>query len=289
MKKLIGLFLLTPLLLGLTRPAKNETLAFQVYDRKGKKIDFREAAAELLRNDVILFGEQHNNPVSHWLQLRLAKQAYALNDKRVVLSMEMFEADNQLLMDEYLGDRISVKNFEEEIRLWRNYKTDYKPLVEWAKENGLPVVCANVPRRYANLVYRKGFEGLDSLSEEARRYLAPLPVPYDPELDCYKEMLSMGAGHGGENLPKAQAIKDATMAHFIKLNAVAGTRVIHLNGAYHSDRGQGTGWYLRQYAPSLKVGAFTTVSQDDPSKLEKEYEGLADYIIVVASDMTTTH
>ena len=133
---------------------------------------------------------------------------------------------------------IPEAKFEDEARLWQNHKTDYKPLLQFAFEQGIRFVATNVPRRYANLVYRKGFEGLDSLSDEAKKYLPPLPVAYDPELPGYKSMREMGQmGHGkvSDNLPKAQAIKDATMAHFILKNWSAGKQLLHFNGAYHSD------------------------------------------------------
>ena len=131
----------------------------------------------------------------------------------------MFETDNQLLIDEYFADIIKEASFEKEVRLWENYQTDYKPLIRFAKQNGLKFVASNIPRRYASVVASGGFEALRKLSPEALKYIAPLPVEYDPELPCYKEMLSMDAAIGGtmekkvnENLPKAQAIKDATMA-----------------------------------------------------------------------------
>ena len=151
-------------------------------------------------------------------------------------------------MDEYLSGDIKQKSFEAEAKLWNNYSTDYKPLVELAKENELRFVASNIPRRYASIVHKGGFEVLGNLSEEAKELIAPLPIEYDAELPCYKGMLEMkgGMGHVNENLPKAQAIKDATMAHFILEDFNPGSLVIHFNGSYHSDNYESISWYLKK-------------------------------------------
>jgi len=188
---------------------------------------------------------------------------------------------------------VKQKNFEDEAKLWPNYKTDYKPLVEFAKENNLTFIASNVPRRYASLVHTKGFEGLDSLSAQAKKLLPPLPVPYDPDLPGYKGMLEMmagmGSGHTNENLPKAQAIKDATMAYFILKNFKPGQTFIHYNGAYHSDNFEGICWYLKKQNPDLKILTITSVEQNDIDSLNEETIGIADYTICIPSSMTKTY
>src|SRR5690606_9602799 len=108
-----------------------------------------------------------------------------------------FEADNQLLLDEYLSGLISQKSFEEEARLWKNYKTDYKPILEFAKKHRIRVVATNVPRRYANSVYHDGFGVLDQLSPQALRFLPPLPIQMDTTQFSYMELLKMSASHKG--------------------------------------------------------------------------------------------
>jgi uncharacterized iron-regulated protein len=175
--------------------------------------------------------------------------------------------------------------------LWPNYKTDYKPLVEFAKKNKLKFVGTNVPRRYASLVNSKGFEGLDELSDEAKEFLPPAAhVKYDPELNCYKSMMEMKGmgGHVTPNFPKAQAIKDATMAHFILKNWSMGKLLIHYHGSYHSENYESIYWYLKQANPDLKIVTIHTVSQDEISELTKENTGKADFTICVDEDMTKT-
>lgn len=269
-----------------------ELPAYYIYSSKGKKVSYSKMVKELANSDIVLFGEFHDNPIAHWLQLELTKSLFAQKGNALVLAAEMFEADNQLIFDEYLTGKISETRFEEEMRLWKNYKTDYKPLVKLAKDNKLRFVASNIPRRYASMVATGGFEVLVNLSEEARRFIAPLPVEYDPELPGYKKMLEMGGmgkGQVNENLPRAQAIKDATMAHFILKNWETGKQIIHYHGTYHSDFYEGIYWYLKKGNPLLNINTIATVTQEDIQKLSEESIGRADYIIVVPQTMTRTY
>ena len=270
---------------------KTNKPVYLLFNEKGKKVKYDKMLDQVKDADIVLFGELHNNAIAHWLQRELTKDLYELKDTNLVLGAEMFESDNQLILDEYFSGLISQTRFEAEVRLWNNYKTDYKPLLEFARENNLRFVATNVPRRYASLVNSKGFDGLEELSDEAKTFLPPLPVLYDPELPAYKNMLNMeGMGsHANENFPKAQAIKDATMAHFILENWLPGKLLIHYHGAYHSDNFESIYWYLKQHNPNLNIVTLTTVSQEDISELTEKNTGKAHFTICVDEDMTTTY
>jgi len=261
--------------------------AYILYNAKGKKIGYEKMIRILQDKDIVLFGEFHNNPISHWLQLEVTTD---LKEKRnLVMGAEMFEQDNQNALDLYVSGKIKAKELDSTARLWKNYPTDYAPLVNFAKENQIHFAATNVPRKYAAMVSKGGFEALDSISAKEKSWIAPLPIAYDPELPGYKKMLEMMGGHSGVNLPKAQAIKDATMAYFILQNYTPGSLFIHFNGSYHSDNYEGILWHLKNKRPELHYGTITTVSQKDISKLLAENIGRADFIICVPDDMTTTY
>jgi len=284
-------FLLLGLLITINLSAQDKP-AYRVFTGKGKKADYGDILKKASKADVVFFGELHDNPIAHWLELEITKDLYKEKGKSLVLATEMFETDNQLLIDEYFSGIIKESSFESEVRLWKNYKTDYKPLLDFARDSGLKFIASNIPRRYASAVNSGGFEALENVSPEGLEYIAPLPVEYDPELLCYKNMMSMGGGamgHATENLPKAQAIKDATMANSIVNNRQEEETVIHYNGSYHSDRYMGIIWYLNKYSPGLKITTITTVLQDDLKKVDGENLGLADFVIVVPSSMTRTY
>lgn len=240
----------------------------------------------ITKADIILFGEFHNNPICHWLQFELAKDL--LGDK-LVIGAEMFERDTEKELADYLSGKMDDAALDSLVRLWPNYETDYRPVVDLAKEEGIPFVGTNIPRKYASLVYKKGFEALDTLSAEEQSWIAPLPIAYDPELPGYKKMLEMMSGHGGENLPKAQAIKDATMAYFMLESHQPDGISLHLNGTYHSDNFEGILWYLKASEPDFQYITISTVEQNQLKKLNPEHKGRANYILVVTETMTKTY
>ena len=269
---------------------KADKPAYTLFDKDGKDVKYEKMLKQIEDADIVLFGESHDNPISHWLQLELTKDLFEIKKGNLVLGAEMFESDNQVILNEYLDSMITQSSFESEARLWPNYKTDYKPLVEFANKNRLKFIATNVPRRYASLVNKKGFEGLEELSNEAKSFLPPLPIDYDPELNCYKSMMEMpGMGpHITPNFPKAQAIKDATMAYFILKNWSPEKTLLHYHGSYHSENFESIYWYLEKANPDLKIVTLTTVSQEDVADLQDENKGKADFTICVDEDMTRT-
>ncbi|WP_396173172.1 ChaN family lipoprotein [Flavobacterium sp.] len=274
------------LLIGLVNFGQNK-MPYQLYTKEGKKTTYDKLLKAAEKNEVALFGEYHDNSIVHWLQLEFTKDL--AQKKSLVLGAEMIEADNQKQLDQYLKGEINQKQLDSTARLWNNYKTDYKPLVDFAKEKNFRFIATNVPRRYASMVFKKDFTGLNDLTAEEKSWMAPLPIPFDINLPGYKSMLEMMGGHAGEKMPKAQALKDATMAHFILENINIGTIFVHYNGTYHSDNFEGISWYLKKNQPSLKILTIATVEQEDISKLEKENYTKADFILVVDKDVTKTY
>lgn len=262
---------------------------YKLFDPKGKETTYDKMLKSAQEADVVLFGELHDNPIDHWLQLELTKDLYKIKKEDLVLGAEMFEADDQVAINEYLQGKISEKTLKDEVKLWPNFKTDYKPLLDFAKSNKLNFVAANIPRRYANMVYLKGLGQLDSLDAQAKEWIAPLPIKYDPELKSYKDIFLAAGGHGGDNLPKSQAIKDATMAHFILKNWSKGKTFLHYNGTYHSNNWEGITWYLKQAKPDLKIVTISATEQDTINELAKESLNLGNFIIVTPSSLTKTH
>ncbi|MEP7256614.1 MAG: ChaN family lipoprotein [Ferruginibacter sp.] len=261
--------------------------AYVLYNANGKKVSYKKMIKQLAKKDIVLFGEFHNNPISHWLELSVAKD---LSEKReLTFGAEMFEADNQQALNDYLSGKISAKGLDSMARLWSNYKTDYAPIVNFAKEKKAVFVATNIPRRYAAMVSKKGFESLDTISALEKTWMAPLPMDYDSTLPGYVKMLTMMGGHGSPNMPKAQATKDATMAYFILQYFKPGSLFLHFNGSFHSENYDGINWYLKRKRPELNYGTITTVSQKDLKTLLAENKGKADFIICVDEDMTSTY
>lgn len=284
MKKILLYSAIAMITFGFT----GEKKAYQLFDGKGTASVYADMLKAATEADVILFGEFHDNPICHWLQLELTTDLYASKKEKLVLGAEMFESDDQVSLNEYLRGVISEKTFKAEVKLWGNYDTDYKPLVEFAKKHKLKFIAANIPRRYANMVYNRGLASLDSIEVDAKKWIAPLPIKYDSTVRAYKEIFDNAGGHGGQNLPKSQAVKDATMAHFILANWKPGQTFLHYNGAYHSNNSSGIAWYLKQSNPKLKVLVISTVEQESVDVLTDGNYGLGEFIICIPESMTKT-
>jgi uncharacterized iron-regulated protein len=254
---------------------------------------------ELVKADVVFVGEQHDHARGHALELEILQGLYARNPK-TLLSLEMFERDVQPVLDEYIGGFITETHLLQSARPWPNYKTDYRPMVEFCKEKGLPVVAANAPRRYVNLVSRKGQAGLADLPKPSRAFLGR--YPYSMELPAgYDKMLTdlFGGAHDQSgaatqtspppgmpspaNMKQAQALWDVTMADSIAraLKDHRGWKVMQVNGAGHSDYRFGIVDRLRQIAPRLKV-AVVSIRPDAsyPNPNTSTFAEAADFVIV---------
>jgi uncharacterized iron-regulated protein len=266
-------------------------IAYKIFDKTGNEIDYENLISNISESNVILFGELHNNSVSHWFEFEIVKSLYSSKKEKLIIGAEMFESDNQLILDEYLNGLIKEKKFEDEAKLWKNYSTDYKPIINLANEKKIPVIATNIPRRYANMVFYDSLNILNNLTKEAKSFVCQIPIKLDYELSSYKKLQdsTQSMEHNGKYIIEAQAIKDATMAYFINKNLNKNSIFFHFNGSYHSDNYQGIMWYLLQKNKRLKISTISTVEQSDVQKLSEENMNIADFIICVNENFTKTY
>ncbi|WP_019037354.1 ChaN family lipoprotein [Psychroflexus tropicus] len=289
MTRLSHIGLIVICFLGVLRSQAQHKQTYALFDEQGNTITYSALIDSISKTDIVLFGEFHNNPISHWLQYEMIAD---LKKDSINLSIgaEMFESDTQSAIDLYFRDSLAEDKFRTKARVWSNYTTDYRPILEFAKLTSTPFIATNIPRPYATKVYKNGgFSALDSLADDAYKLIAPLPIPFDIELSSYQNMLDMMGGHGGEDLVKAQAIKDATMAHFILKNLLPNQVFFHLNGSYHSNDFEGIYWYLKQYNPQVNVLTISTIEQQNVKTLEEQHQNKANFIIAVDQNMTKTY
>ncbi len=275
-----------------TNFAQVEQNSFQIFNSKGKPAGFNEIISAVEKVDVIFLGENHDDKIAHSLQFEIFKSVFEKYGKqrKVALSFEMFERDTQIVVDEYLQNIITEKKFLDDSRPWNNYKTDYRPLLEFAKQNALSVIAANAPRRYVNIVSRNGRDALNPLSPAARKFLAPLP--FSQSSREYKEKFTRQMGenasenHGLSKILDSQTLWDATMAFSVTeyLKKQKNALVVHLNGSFHTENHLGTVEQLKKYQPNAKVLVVTIRYEDDFKNFDKsKHENLGDFVILTDS------
>ncbi len=279
---------------GLFFPKAQEFKAFQFYNKEGKPVNSKKLINALSKYDVVLFGEFHNNSINHWLQLQVSKALFEKKTKNVVLGAEMFERDNQQQLNAYLEGNIEDKNLKDSVRLWNNFKTDYQPLLDFAKSNQIPFIATNIPRRYASQTSKLGIKSLDTLSDSDKKWIATLPIQVSLKTPGYTEMKSLMGSHVDDlklmNFISAQAVKDATMAESIAQNWQSGKTFLHFNGDYHSKMYGGIYWYLKQIHPNLKIAVISVFEAEDPnlSLPIKDFVS-TEFNLVFPSDITKTY
>jgi len=269
-------------------------VAHRVYDSKRKRvIDFEAMSAALAKADIVFLGEQHDDPRTHQLEAAVLEGIARRRQGPVVLALEMFERDVQQPLDAYLARNIAESDFLSGSRPWPNYSADYRPLVEFARARGWPVIAGNVPRRYASMVARGGLASLDTLPPRARALIASdLSCPRDAYWERFQETMGDMSGHGMQLTPEqrsatvwrtyeAQCIKDETMAESIVAAFRAhGPPVVHANGAFHSDYGLGTAARVKRRLRDAKVVVVSFVPVADLDSIDgKANRKLGDYVV----------
>lgn len=237
-----------------------------LYAGDGSPLTADAVCEQLGRADVILLGEIHTDPVAHALeygvlmgQIHLAAEG----GRPVALGMEMLEADVQPVVDEYLAGLTSESDYLKAVRPWARYAEDYHPTVELARDTGTPVVATNAPERHVRMVARDGIESLHRLPAESRQYYDRLVEPPSEALAAaFAEV--MGGMHDGpmprlDGMLAAQNLRDVTMARRIAetLGPDLNTRVVHVNGRFHSADGLGIPEHLARFAPDARVVTVT--------------------------------
>lgn len=272
--------LLTCLLgIGTLVQAQTPKANYTIYNTKtGAEVSFADMMQSLSNADAVLFGEEHNDSIGHMLELDVLQRMHQQHGDKLALSLEMFETDVQGIMDEYLAGWISEKNFKKESRSWSNY-SDYRPLVQYAQEQHLSVVCANTPARYTNMVTRNGLQALLQLPKATQKaYLPPMPV--DTLTGAYyDQFLEVMGGHTVPNMQlyQSQNLWDATMSYSIT-RAMKNKVVLHINGRFHSDRYLGTAYRVIQQNKKKKVYTISCFRGDTYNA--GEHKSLADFVIL---------
>jgi uncharacterized iron-regulated protein len=273
----------------------------RVFDSvRGTVSDFEAMLADIARADVVFVGEQHDDRNTHRLELAVL-EGVARRRPDAIVAMEMFERDVQEPLDHFLMGHTGEEEFLKVGRPWPRYATDYKPLVDFAIAKNWPVVASNVPRSLASEVSKGGLDVLASKSAEEHQWFArDLQCPLDD--DYFKRFGEAMGDHPAspsatdaaavatarqtlERFYFAQCLKDETMGESVALAYSAGGAggksplVVHFNGAFHSDFGEGTAERARRRLPGKRVVVVTmlpvanldTIAPDGKERTRADY------------------
>jgi uncharacterized iron-regulated protein len=242
-------------------------------------VSIDQAADTLKDYDVIFMGEWHDHAGNHLAEMALFRALYARNPQ-LALSMEMFERDVQPVLDDYLAGRIGEDALRRRGRAWGNYAESYRPLVEFAKDHGLPVIAANAP---ASVVRCVGIEGpgyLARMPADKRGWAAAeLHLGEGLYKEKFLRFLEEDGAHGqdanrteeekkaaAERSFASQVTRDDTMAEsiYLALQKNPGRKIVHLTGAFHVEGALGTVERLKLRVPNLKIAVVVPAEAEHP-------------------------
>jgi uncharacterized iron-regulated protein len=271
-----------------------------VFTRSGKRVSFAEVLNAAKQADVVLIGETHDDPVAHQVELLVLASLHKLCP--CALSMEMFESDVQDVVDEYMAGLIEEDDFMKDTRPWVNYVQDYRMLVEFAKDVQIPVIAANIPRRYVRAVGRRG----PSLTQSSWPsspfdWLPKLSMP-SPSASYMKHVLGlvdmqMPTAHGcpyskkPNELASAVILWDSAMAHSIakQLSAHPERSVLHVCGSFHVEHYLGILEMLSHYRESTHAIVIAVYPEDDCHEFDQErHGGAADFVVLTDASLPRT-
>jgi uncharacterized iron-regulated protein len=294
---------------------------FRVFRKDGTTASLDDVVAAFDGAEVVLMGEAHDDPVAHQLELYMLIRADQRSrdgggTRRVVLSLEQFERDAQLALDEYTAGLIREQDMLMDARPWGNYAVDYRALVEYSKAAQLRVVAANVPRRYVSAAGTKGLGFLATdLDARGKALLPPLPLPsvsadYRAHFEWAHGTPAATVAEGGA-APAAEGggcpyiglnaqqdtlldpimLWDSGMAHAIRAESRgAETLVLHVCGSFHSEFKLGIVEFLEHYGQDRSKVLSVTIYPEEKLEFDPvRHTNAGDWVILTDAALPRSH
>ncbi len=266
-----------------------------------ESVTFNQLVQALTEAQVVAVGEEHYHPAIQAFELKLLKALAQQKSPHLALAMEFLERDTQAAVNAYLAQDIDQDTFHTRIKASKSFKRLYSPLVQHARQIGIPTLAMNLPRRIARRVAKEGLDvTLQDLNATDRDYM-PDVLPDIPERyrDFFLERVSAHhpvEGETAERFTAASFIKDVTMSTALAtfLDDHPQHTVLAIAGRFHVDYGIAIPALLRQRHPHVRVVQLTamTVADDSTVDLERlQADAIADYVYFFAPeprDLTTS-
>lgn len=259
----------------------------------GQATNWDELMARVAESDVIMIGENHDDPEAHAFQLAVINAALDL-DPDTVICLEMLERNEQPIIDQWMADAMTTEEFIRQTGSanWGgkgSWTFFYQPMLDAARDRGGTVQAANAPRPLVTSARIDGFDSIRTLSDEERNHVE---IPTVLEGSAYydrfaREMRSNHEERGLEisdeqisNVFRAQATWDATMARSVdEALESAPARAILIIGRFHIDFDGGTILEFRARRPNTRVLAVSCVPSQDMT-FDEEHRDRADIIVL---------
>ena len=257
-------------ILVLSRPATRALMP-------DKLATINDIIPKLLSSRIIYIGEKHDKFAHHINQLLVIKKMHEAGYELAV-GMEMFQRPAQQVVNDYFAGRIDERIFLQKSEYFTKWKYDYnlyKPIIDYLKQQNIPLVALNIKGDITRKVAR---EGIHSLPDGKKKQL---PSSMDFSNEQYRgDLNKVFALHTKQQelqdfnyFLQAQTLWDEGMAEsahqFLANNPERKLVVLAGNGHVRQKYGIPERLYRRNNEP------FTVVVQD-----EEIEDGIADYVLL---------
>jgi len=212
----------------------------------GLFVDQQQMLAAATDSRMIYVGETHDNPAAHRFQLEVLKAMALRYPGEVALGMEVFIPSQQAVLDQWVAGELDEPTFLRSsnwYKIWRADFAYYRELLEFARDNNIPVRGLNADKA---LVRAVGSNPIEKLAEEHLQQLPDMSF-IDEYQQAMVDAVFSGHGPGGSNhadgFKRVQTLWDQTMAENIVsyLNSAEGKgkRMMVVTGGHHVRFGYG--------------------------------------------------
>src|SRR5262245_47986398 len=151
-----------------------------------RTLSFEAFVKAVAQAQVVAVGEEHYHPDIQAFELRLLQALVQHRPQHIALAMEFLERDMQLAVDAYLSGDSDAVTLQTQIEATPNFIQGYFPLVQYARQAGVPLLALNVPRSLARRVTKEGLQAVaESLLPSERTYMAVTFLPITPQYRTY--------------------------------------------------------------------------------------------------------
>ena len=224
-------------------PARAPEIGDIIHTRTGHYVNQQQMLSSLVGYPLVYVGELHDNPASHRLQVEILKALQASHPGKVALGMEMFNNEQQVALDRWVAGELSEKEFLRESRWFENWKTDfelYRELLEFARDQQIPVIGLNIPRALGRKV---SMTPLDQLDPEVKEQLPEMDMSDSYQRQMIEEIFGAHAAGGSmvESFFRRQTLWDEAMAEAVAnyMQEDPGRHMIIAAGGWHVNYGFG--------------------------------------------------
>jgi aminopeptidase N len=224
---------------------------------------------------IIYVGEVHDVFAHHAVQLDVITGIYK-KDPRLAIGMEMFQRPFQKSLDSFIAGDTGEADFLKQSEYFKRWGFDYplyKPILDFARTEKIPVIALNLQKE---IIEKVSHGGIDSLSDEEKKEI-PSELDFsDMEYrERLKEVFSMHKNADEKNFEyfyQSQILWDETMSHSVDefLKNKPDHKIVVLAGQGHLRYGSGIP--KRTFRRNGQDYAIVLIDEDvEP--------GIADYVV----------